>query len=62
MLEKMEGKLGDNHAGELHRETASAQADRILGEDARKLAEELRQSESEQSFSLLSFSIKHLES
>ena len=37
VLEEMEGKLGDNHAGELHRETASARADRILAEELRRL-------------------------
>ena len=37
LLEKMEGKLGDNHAGELHRETALARADRILAEELRRL-------------------------
>ncbi len=37
VLEEMEGKLGENHAGELHRETASARADRILAEELRRL-------------------------
>jgi hypothetical protein len=33
MLELMEGKLGENPAGELHRETAEQKASRILGEE-----------------------------
>ncbi len=33
MLELMEGKLGDNHAGELRRETAEQKANRIIGEE-----------------------------
>ena len=33
MLELMEGKLGDNHCGELHRETAEQKANRIIGEE-----------------------------
>ncbi len=37
MLEKTEGKLGDNHSGELHRETALARADRIVAEELRRL-------------------------
>ena len=37
VLEKMEGNLGDNHAGELPRETASVRADRILAEELRRL-------------------------
>ena len=37
MLEKMEGKLGDNHAGELHLETSVARADRILAEELGRL-------------------------
>jgi REP element-mobilizing transposase RayT len=37
MLEKMEGKLGEHHSGELHRETAAAKAGRIVGEELRRL-------------------------
>ena len=33
MLDLMEGKLGENHAGELHRETAEQKASRIIGEE-----------------------------
>jgi hypothetical protein len=32
MLERMDGKLGENHSGELHRETAEQKANRILSE------------------------------
>jgi REP element-mobilizing transposase RayT len=38
MLEKMEGKLGDHHAGELRRETAAAKAERIVAEELRRLS------------------------
>jgi len=31
----MEGKLGESHSGELHRETAEQRANRILAEDPR---------------------------
>jgi len=37
MLEKMEGKLGDHHAGELRRETTEAKAERIIGQELQKL-------------------------
>ena len=37
MLAKMEGKLGEHHCGELLRQTAEAKADRILGEELRRL-------------------------
>ena len=37
MLQKMEGKLGDSHSGELRRETAQAKAGRIVGEELRRL-------------------------
>ena len=37
MLGKMEGKLGEHHSGELLRETAEAKADRIVGEELRRL-------------------------
>src|ERR1035438_3435462 len=33
MLERMDGKLGENHSGELHRETAEQKANRILSEE-----------------------------
>ena len=33
MLELMQGKLGENHAGELHRETAEQKANRIISEE-----------------------------
>ena len=33
MLALMEGKLGENHAGELRRETAEQKASRIIGEE-----------------------------
>ncbi len=33
MLELMEGKLGEDHAGSLHREAAEQQANRIIGEE-----------------------------
>ena len=37
MLELMEGKLGENHSGELRRETAQAKAERIISEELRRL-------------------------
>jgi hypothetical protein len=33
MLELREGKLGENHSGELHRETAEQRANRIIAEE-----------------------------
>ncbi len=33
LLERMEGKLGDHHAGGLHQETAEAKAERIIREE-----------------------------
>ena len=33
MLELMDGKLGENHSGELHRETAEQRANRIISEE-----------------------------
>jgi len=33
----MDGKLGQNHSGELHRETVKAKAERILAEELRLL-------------------------
>ena len=37
LLEKIDGKLGEHHAGALHLETALARADRIVGEELRRL-------------------------
>ena len=37
MLEKMEGKLGDHHSGQLRQETAEAKAERIIGEELCRL-------------------------
>ena len=37
LLEKMEGKLGENHSGEQRRETAQAKAERIITEELRRL-------------------------
>lgn len=37
MLEEMEGSLGEHHSGELHRETAEARAERIIGEELGRL-------------------------
>src|SRR5439155_832819 len=37
MLEKMEGKLGEHHSGELRRETAEAKAKRIVAQELRRL-------------------------
>jgi REP element-mobilizing transposase RayT len=37
MLEKMEGKLGEHHSGELRRETAEAKAKRIVAQALRRL-------------------------
>jgi hypothetical protein len=37
MLELMEGKLGENHSGELHRETAEQKANRIICEELSRL-------------------------
>ena len=36
-LARMEGKLGDRHAGELRRETAEAKSERIIGEELQRL-------------------------
>ena len=36
-LEQMEGKLGENHAGELQRGTSAARADRIIAEELLRL-------------------------
>jgi hypothetical protein len=33
MLERMDGRLGENHSGELHRQTAEQKANRILSEE-----------------------------
>jgi len=37
MLKRMEGKLGENHSGELRRETAQSKAERIVAEELRRL-------------------------
>jgi hypothetical protein len=37
MLELMEGKLGESHAGELHRESAEQKAERIIAEEILRL-------------------------
>ena len=37
MLELMEGKLGESHSGELHRETAEQKASRIISEEMLRL-------------------------
>jgi putative transposase len=37
LLEQMEGKLGEHHAGELKRESAEARGERILAEELRRL-------------------------
>ncbi len=36
MLERMEGQLGESHAGELKRESAEARAERIIGEELKR--------------------------
>ena len=36
MLARMEGGLGEHHAGELHEQVAQAKAERILGEELRR--------------------------
>jgi REP element-mobilizing transposase RayT len=36
MLERMEGQLGEDHAGELRRESAELRAERIIGEELRR--------------------------
>lgn len=37
LLERMEGRLGEHHAGELRRESAEARGERILGEELARL-------------------------
>jgi putative transposase len=37
MLERMGGKLGDHHAGDLHRETAELKGERIVAEELQRL-------------------------
>lgn len=37
LLEKMEGKLGENHSGEQRLETAQSKAERIIREELRRL-------------------------
>lgn len=36
MLLRMEGRLGEHHAGELHRASAEAKAERIIGEELQR--------------------------
>ena len=38
MLEKMDAKLGEHHAGELHRESAEAKADQIIVDELSRQA------------------------
>jgi hypothetical protein len=38
LLERMEGKLGEHHAGELKRESTEAKGERILAEELRRLS------------------------
>jgi hypothetical protein len=37
MLERIGGELGEHHSGELKRESAEAKAERIIGEELRRL-------------------------
>ena len=37
MLELMEGKLGENHSGQLHRETAEQKGHRVIAEELARL-------------------------
>ena len=37
LLERMEGKLGEHHSGEIKRESAAVKAERIIGEELRRL-------------------------
>src|SRR6266446_6712381 len=37
MLDLMDGKLGENHSGELHRETSEQKAERIICEEMARL-------------------------
>ena len=37
MLELMEGKLGENHSGQLHRETAEQKGNRVIAEELARL-------------------------
>ena len=37
LLERMEGKLGEHHSGELKRESATAKGERIIGEELKRL-------------------------
>lgn len=43
MLEQMKGKLGDNHSGELKRETAEAKGERIIAEELKRLGWKARE-------------------
>ena len=37
MLERMDGQLGEHHAGDLHRENAAGRAERIIAEELQRL-------------------------
>jgi REP element-mobilizing transposase RayT len=37
LLERIEGKLGEHHSGQLHRETAQAKAERIIAEELQRV-------------------------
>ncbi len=37
LLERLEGKLGEHHSGQLRRKTAEAKAERIIGEELKRL-------------------------
>ena len=37
LLERIEGKLGEHHSGEMRRESAQAKAERIIGEELKRL-------------------------
>ncbi len=37
MIELMEGKLGESHSGELHRETAEQKANRVISQELSRL-------------------------
>jgi hypothetical protein len=42
MIERMEGRLGEHHAGELRQESAEAKAERIVQEEVKRLGLERR--------------------
>lgn len=37
LLEQIDGKLGEHHFGQLHRETAKAKAGRIIAKELRRI-------------------------